>query len=45
MNSPSGIPSGVWPVMLTPFNSDNSIDWAAFDELVDWYIDSIMYQE
>lgn len=40
MNSPSGIPSGVWPVMLTPFNSDNSIDWAAFDELVDWYIDS-----
>ena len=40
MNSLPSIPPGLWPVMLTPFHSDHRIDWAAFDELVDWYIDS-----
>lgn len=31
-------PGGVWPVMLTPFTSDNQIDYDALGELVDWYI-------
>lgn len=34
------IPTGVWPVMLTPFNEDRQIDWPCVDALVDWYIDS-----
>lgn len=29
---------GVWPVMLTPFREDRSIDWRGLDALVDWYI-------
>lgn len=29
---------GVWPVMLTPFKEDNTVDFAALDELVEWYI-------
>lgn len=32
------IPDGVWPVMLTPFNRDRSIDWGGVDALTDWYI-------
>jgi len=32
------LPGGVWPVMLTPFEEDSSIDWAALDALTDWYI-------
>lgn len=31
---------GVWPVMLTPFEDGGAIDWAALDELVEWYIGS-----
>jgi len=34
------IPPGLWPVMLTPFHDDGRIDWAAFDALTDWYIES-----
>lgn len=30
---------GVWPVMLTPFHEDLSIDWASLDAITDWYID------
>lgn len=33
-------PAGVWPVMLTPFKADLSIDWAGVDRLTDWYIDA-----
>lgn len=33
------IPEGVWPVMLTPFASGETIDFAALDRLIDWYID------
>lgn len=33
-------PNGVWPVMLTPFKADGSVDEAALRALVDWYIDS-----
>ena len=31
-------PDGVWPVMLTPFHDDGSIDWPALDALTDWYL-------
>jgi len=31
---------GVWPVMLTPFQADGAIDWAALDELTEWYLDA-----
>lgn len=33
-------PSGVWPVMLTPFTEDNHIDDESLKRLVDWYIRS-----
>ena len=29
---------GVWPVMLTPFTKDNSIDWSGLDQLIEWYL-------
>ena len=29
---------GVWPVMLTPFTKDNSIDLSGLDQLIDWYL-------
>ncbi len=29
---------GNWPVMLTPFNSDRSIDWKSLDRLIEWYL-------
>jgi len=29
---------GVWPVMLTPFDDKNEIDWASLEKLIDWYI-------
>lgn len=32
------IPNGAWPVMLTPFNLDRSIDWDGVDALVDYYV-------
>lgn len=32
------IPDGVWPVMLTPFNRDRSIDWGGVDALTEWYL-------
>jgi 4-hydroxy-tetrahydrodipicolinate synthase len=33
------LPDGAWPVMLTPFNTDHSIDWAAVDAYTDWLIE------
>lgn len=30
-------PGGVWPVMLTPFTEDNRVDYAALEELIEWY--------
>ena len=30
--------SGVWPVMLTPFDKDREIDWPSLKKLIDWYI-------
>ena len=29
---------GNWPVMITPFNNDKSIDWKSLDGLIDWYL-------
>lgn len=37
MNNKS-LPVGVWPVMLTPFKRDKSVDWDAYDELIEFYI-------
>ena len=34
----NGIPSGVWPVMITPFSDDNRIDEDALETQVAWYI-------
>ena len=34
------LPKGSWPVMLTPFLDDQSIDWHGVDALTDWYIAS-----
>lgn len=33
-------PNGVWPVMLTPFAADGSIDYPALKRLVDFYIEN-----
>ena len=30
-------PDGVWPVMLTPFTDENSVDYTALEKLTDWY--------
>jgi 4-hydroxy-tetrahydrodipicolinate synthase len=38
-NTAAGIARGAWPVMLTPFNEDRSIDWARVDEYTDWLIE------
>lgn len=33
------LPDGAWPVMLTPFHPDRSIDWDAVDDYASWLID------
>lgn len=30
---------GCWPTMITPFTSDNKVDYKGIKELVDWYVD------
>lgn len=30
---------GVWPVTLTPFHEDGTIDESAYREMIDWYVD------
>ena len=37
--SGSTLPTGAWPVMLTPFNENRSIDWVAVDDYTDWLIE------
>ena len=32
--------NGSWPVMLTPFKEDRSIDWDGLDQMIEWYIGS-----
>lgn len=34
------IPNGCWPVMLTPFTLDRTIDWKGVDALVDYYAEA-----
>ncbi|WP_315607754.1 dihydrodipicolinate synthase family protein [Paenibacillus aurantius] len=29
---------GVWPTMITPFTDSNEVDYAALEQLVEWYI-------
>ncbi|MBS6195045.1 MAG: dihydrodipicolinate synthase family protein [Clostridiales bacterium] len=31
-------PGGSWPVMLTPYTTDNKVDYSGLKALVDWYI-------
>lgn len=31
---------GVWPVMLTPFDERNEIDWVSLGRLIEWYLAS-----
>ena len=33
-------PGGVWPVMLTPFTTEREVDYAALEQLVNWYIEN-----
>ncbi|WP_439283234.1 dihydrodipicolinate synthase family protein [Microbacterium sp. A93] len=35
---PSAIRDGTWPVMLTPFHADRSIDWKTLDRYTEWLI-------
>lgn len=32
-------PGGEWPVMLTPFTEENTVDYPALEALVSWYIE------
>jgi 4-hydroxy-tetrahydrodipicolinate synthase len=32
------IKNGVWPTMITPFTSAGEVDYAALEQLVEWYI-------
>lgn len=33
-------PGGVWPVMLTPFTKEGSVDYKALEKLINWYIEN-----
>ncbi len=33
------ISDGIWPTMITPYNSSNKIDYSALEKMIDWYID------
>ncbi|WP_235941674.1 dihydrodipicolinate synthase family protein [Paenibacillus puerhi] len=37
-NTRKAIPDGVWPTMITPFQSDGQIDYLSLDQLIEWYI-------
>lgn len=30
--------AGIWPVMLTPFDERNEIDWHSLERLIEWYL-------
>lgn len=32
------IPKGVWPTMITPFTNTGHVDYAALEQLIEWYI-------
>ncbi|NEX45418.1 dihydrodipicolinate synthase family protein [Pseudotabrizicola algicola] len=31
---------GIFPVVITPFHADNTIDWEGYGNLIEWYIDN-----
>ena len=31
---------GIFPVVITPFHADNTIDWDSYARLIEWYIDN-----
>ncbi len=31
---------GVFPVMITPFRPDNTVDWEGYARLIEWYLDN-----
>lgn len=33
------IPKGVWPTMVTPFTNTGKVDYAALEQLIEWYMD------
>ncbi|MDU0199532.1 dihydrodipicolinate synthase family protein [Paenibacillus sp. MAH-36] len=33
------IPKGVWPTMVTPFTDTGKVNYAALEQLIEWYID------
>lgn len=39
-SSGNKLPGGFWPVMITPFNKDLSIDYQGLKRLIRWYEDS-----
>ena len=36
----ANIPSGTWPVMLTPFKTDGTVDYEAFEKLIEFYLNA-----
>lgn len=34
------IPNGIYPTMVTPFTTDNTVDYAAVEKMVEWYIEN-----
>ncbi|WP_339715893.1 dihydrodipicolinate synthase family protein [uncultured Kriegella sp.] len=39
-SGPNKLPGGFWPVMMTPFNEDLSIDYPGLKRLIRWYEDA-----
>lgn len=35
----NNFPGGVYPTMLTPFTSDNKVDYPSLAKLIDWYVE------
>lgn len=40
LNNMRSLPQGLWPVMITPFNEDQTIDYKALEILTDFYLES-----
>ena len=32
-------PTGIFSLMLTPYNDDKTIDWATYEEYCDWQVE------
>ncbi|WP_432799424.1 dihydrodipicolinate synthase family protein [Poriferisphaera sp. WC338] len=39
MKDSIGLPGGVWPVLVTPYDEQLRIDYDAFRRMVDWYLE------